>query len=192
MQTDDDELMQRIKKGDMQAFDELALKWEHKLLNLVFKIVGDLEIAKDVRQEVFLRVFQKAKQYKSAGFFSTWLYRIAVNCSIDELKKRKRHKSVSLETQSNYDDADCGSFAETLLDSKPTPYEVAEQNEIADYVRNALSRLSNDQRVVIVLKHYEGLKFREIASILGCPVGTVKSRMYFGLDQLRQILKPFL
>jgi RNA polymerase sigma-70 factor (ECF subfamily) len=188
MQLGDEELMQKVKKGDMRAFDVLVRRWEHRLFNLIYKIIGDYEIAKDVRQEVFLRVYQAAKRYRS-GKFSMWLYRIATNCSINELKKLKRHRFFPLTISHEDRNGEKHSLESILIDPKPQPDEVIQRNEIAECIQNALNRLPDEQRIVIILRHYEGLKFRQIASILDCPLGTVKSRMRYGLEQLRTMLK---
>jgi len=189
MQLGDEELMQKVKDGDVLAFDVLVRRWEHRLFNLVYKIVGDYEIAKDVRQEVFLRVYQASRRYRPVGKFSMWLYRIATNCSINELKKLKRHRFFPLTMSYEDKEGEQHSLGSILTDPKPQPDEIIQQSEIAECIRNALNRLSDEQRIVIILRHYEGLKFQEIASILDCPLGTVKSRMRYGLEQLRMILK---
>jgi len=191
MQPSNDELMQRVKDGDMSAFDIIVRRWEYRLFNLVYKMVGDPETTKDTCQEVFLQVYRAAKRYKPLNQFDTWIYRIAVNCSINKLKKMERHRTFPLTMLFERKDGKRQNLADTLPDPEPRPDEVAQQNEVAEHVRKALSRLPYEQRVVIILRHYEGLKFQQIASILNCPIGTVKSRMYYGLDQLRTMLRQF-
>lgn len=185
MRFSDEELMLQIKDGDTSAFDVMVRRWEHGLINFVFRIVGDVETAKDICQEVFLKVYQKARQYRAQSSFKTWLYRIATNCSINELKKRKRHGEVSLAML--YEENQ--QLEAELLDPNPQPDEIIHQNDVAKHVQTALSRLPHKQRVVIILKLYEGMNFEQIASTLGCPVSTIKSRMYCGLEQLRTMLR---
>ncbi len=188
MQPGDEELMQKIKKGDVEVFDILVRRWENRLFNVIYRITGDFETSRDIRQEVFLRVYQSAKGYRSDGHFSTWLYRIAINCSINELRKRKRRQTIPL----NMPESGEGQTVQSeLLDDSPGPEEVIQQNELSEHIRDALRCLPDEQRVVIVLRHYEGLKFQQIASILNCPLGTVKSRMHHGLEQLRSKLKRY-
>ena len=188
MQSSDEELMQNIKNGDMEAFDILVRRWENRLFNVIYRITGDFETSRDIRQEVFLRVYQSAKGYRSDGHFSTWLYRIAINCSINELRKRKRRQTIPL----NMPESGEGQTVQSeLLDDSPGPEEVIQQNELSEHIRYALRCLPDEQRVVIVLRHYEGLKFQQIASVLNCPLGTVKSRMHHGLEQLRSKLKRY-
>ena len=189
MQNSDEELMQKVKKGDMEAFDILVRRWEHRLFNVIYKIIGDFEASMDIRQEVLLRVYQSAWRYRTHGQFGTWLYRIAVNCSINELRKRQRRRMLPLETYHRSEDGEEQMLQDIMPDSNPGPEEIMQQREMKEQIHRALDRLPTEQRVVIVLKHYEGLKFRQIASILNCPSGTVKSRMRRGLEQLRMSLK---
>jgi len=189
MQPGDEELMQKTKEGDMRAFDVLVRRWEHRLFNLIYRITGDFEAAKDIRQEVFLRVYKAAKRYRPQSQFKAWLYRIAVNCSINELRKRERRRTIPLMMTHKNDDMEEYSFENALPDPNPGPDDVAQQKEMAEHIQNALRRLPHEQRVVVILRHYEGLKFRQIASLLDCPIGTVKSRMRQGLEQLRVKLR---
>ena len=189
MQPGDEVLMQRIKEGDMGAFDLLVRRWEHQLLNLIYKIIGDFETSKDVRQEVLLRVYKGAKRYRSDSQLGTWLYRIAINCSITELRKLKRRRTLPLTMLHQDTNGEQQPLENVLADPNPQPDEIIQQEEAARYIWDALRRLPDEQRIVIILRHYEGLKFRQIASILDCPLGTVKSRMRHGLEKLRMILK---
>jgi RNA polymerase sigma-70 factor (ECF subfamily) len=186
MEITDHELMRKIKEGDMPAFDTLVRRWEHRLYNVVCKILSDPETTRDVCQEIFLKIYQTAKKYRPIGQFETWLYRIAVNHSINELKKRKRHQTYSL--THDYENE----IGDELLDPEPQPDEIAQQNEINSYIQDALKNLSTDQRIVVILRHYEGLKFQQIAEILNCPLGTVKSRIYSAMDQLKMMLKHII
>jgi len=192
MQSCDDELMQKIKKGDMHAFGILAGKWKCRLFNFAYKVVGDYELAEDVCQEVLLRVYQKAEQYRPREQFKTWLYRIAINCSVDELRKWKRRRVLPLGIFHQHRDEEERILEGALIDPAPQPDEEVQLNEITKCVQDALRRLPDKQRVVIVLRHYEGLKFQEIASALGCPSSTVKSQMSRGLKRLQTMLKHLL
>ena len=189
MQPGDEELMRKVKEGDMSAFDVLVRRWEHRLFNLIYKIIGDFEAAEDIRQEVLLRVYQSARRYRPQNQFKTWVYRIAINCSISELRRRERHRMFPLTMSYQHKDGEQQPLENILPDPNPQPDEIIQRSEIAKHIQDALRRLPDDQRIVIVLRHYEGLKFQQIASVLGCPLGTVKSRMRRGLDQLRVFLK---
>lgn len=181
--------MQKVKGGDVRAFDVIVRRWENQLFNLIYKIIGDFETSKDIRQEVLLRVYQSAKRYRPRGQFKTWLYRIAINCSINELRRRERHRTLSLTTFHKRKDGEQYALENILPDPEPQPDEIVQRNETAQCIQDALNRLPDEQRIVIVLRHYEGLKFQQIASILGCPLGTVKSRMHHGLERLRAMLR---
>jgi len=189
MQPDDGELMQKVMEGDMRAFDVLVRRWEHQLFNLIYRIVGDFETSKDIRQEVLMRVYQAAKRYRPRSQFKAWLYRIAVNCSINELRKRERRQMLPLTMLYQNRDGEQQPLESILPDPNPGPDEVIQRNEIAECIRDALRRLPDEQRIVVVLRHYEGMKFQQIASLLNCPLGTVKSRMHHGLERLRVMLK---
>ena len=192
MQSCDDELMKQIKRGDMRAFDILAAKWQRQLFNFVHRFVGEYELAEDVCQEVLLRVYQRAEQYKPRNQFKTWLYRIAINCSIDEMRRLNRHRMFPLKLLHRRENEEQQEPEVALADPAPQPDEVARLNEIARHIQDALRRLPDKQRAVIVMRHYEGLNFREIASILGCPLSTVKSRMSRGLERMQAVLKHSL
>lgn len=183
---DDDELMRRIANDDINAFDILVEKWERRVLNTIYRITGDLESAQDVRQEVFLKIYQSAKHYRPKGQFETWLYRIIINCSINELKRRKRSRMFESLSQVS-DEQRSGDNETNALQSQPD--QEAQGDQIAKLVQDAILKLPREQRIVVILRHYEGMKFAQIASILKCPIGTVKSRLRSGLEQLRIMLK---
>lgn len=188
MQPSDEDLMLRLKDGDRGAFNVLARRWEKPLLNLCYRFLQDIEKAKDIRQEVFLRVYKAAKRYKPSAKFSTWLYRIALNRCLDEQRNEKRRNEIALET--SYQDKAGKRWlqGEMLADKSAPPDKIAERNEIARMVKQAIAQLPDQQRAVVIMKHYEGLKFKEIAEIMGCPESTVKSRMYYGMASLRKLL----
>ena len=191
MEPGDDELMQEVKKGDIRAFDLLVRRWEHRLFSLIYRIIGDFETAEDIRQEVFIQVHQAARRYQSINHFKTWLYRVAINRSINELKKRERRRTFPLAILHGHKDGKQQLMENILPDPGPQPDEMIQRNETADRIRGALCRLPDEQRIVIVLRHFDGLKFRQIASILDCPLGTVKSRVRLGLEQLHRMLTDF-
>ena len=188
MDFSDHELMQKIRDGNIPAFDTLVKRWEHRLYNVVYKIIGDPETTRDICQDVFLQVYQSSRKYRPYAQFETWLYRIAINRSINELKKRKRYQTYSL--TDDYEDEK--KPFDDLIDPEPQPDEIAQQNEINSCVQNALENIPTEQRIIVILRHYEGLKFQQIAEILNCPLGTVKSRMYLAMDQLRLMLKHII
>ena len=182
MATADEQLMLAFGRGDVRAFELLVRRWEDPLLNFIYRSVGNLERAKELRQETFLRVIKARKRYRPTAKFSTWLYRIAVNLCRSEHRKRVRRGEAYTE--------DLGEgYAETrLADSGPGPDKVAQSREVIATVRRAISGLPDEQREVVLLRQYHGLAFSEIAEIIGCPVSTAKSRMYYAMNNLRRTL----
>lgn len=180
----DEQFMWRVKlEGDPQAFAALMERWQLPIQRLCVRMTGDLHRAEDLAQEVFVRLFARRSQYETTGRFSTFLWRIALNLCYDELRRIKRRREESLGLRE-----DC----ETPDGDVRVPDDAAGENERAEIVRQALLQLSEPYRVVVVLRHYEGLKFREIAELLDIPEGTVKSRMAEALSQLHNLLTPTL
>jgi RNA polymerase sigma-70 factor (ECF subfamily) len=150
-------------------------------------MTGDAHGGEDVAQEAFARVFARRKDWQPAAKFSTWLWRIALNLCYDELRRTKRRRESPLE-----DDADEGAPMVSAVAVDPTPDEVLAERERGEQVRGAVMKLNEPYRTVLVLRHYENLKFREIAELLEVPEGTVKSRMAEALAQLSRRLAPMM
>ena len=148
-------------------------------------MVNDIALAEDLRQEVFLRIYRSAKTYRPTAQFSTWMYRIATNLCLDTLAKQQRRKEMPIDA---YLESESEGFDERLIDPSDAPDAVVLKKEIEDRVRSALARLPEDLRVVVALRHYNGMKFHEIAAIVERPISTVKSRMAAGLERLSKIL----
>ena len=184
----DEQAMWRVQMHhDAQAFAELVKRWEEPLRRLGLRMLGDGHRAEDVAQEAFARVFAHRRDFDSAARFSTWLWRIAVNLCRDELRRRHRRP----ETPIDANDGEAEGPGLELVAEEPTPDEAAASGERADAVRRALLRLPEPYRVVVSLRHYEGLKFSEIAEVIEVPEGTVKSRMAEALDRLERMLEPW-
>jgi RNA polymerase sigma-70 factor (ECF subfamily) len=182
----DEQAMWRVQTGDDErAFAQLVRRWEGPIRRLCARMLGDTHRGEDVAQEAFARVFARRKDYQPSARFSTWLWRIALNLCYDELRRRKRRGEESL------DDAGAALLEEVAgsIESMPAPDEALAAREEGEQVRRAMQRLPEVYRGVLVLRHYEGLKFREIADVLDLPEGTVKSRMAEGLAQLARWLK---
>src|SRR3954462_2052294 len=168
----DEQAMWRVKmQDDPQAFAQLVRRWERPIQALCTRMTGDTHRGEDLAQETFSRLFARRKDYESSGRFSTFLWRVALNLCYDELRKIKRRRESFLEEDPG-DTEEPGSMAEA-----PGPDLHLVEQERAEAVRRALLQLAEPYRVVIVLLHYEGLKFREIGELLEIPEGTVKSRM---------------
>ncbi|HEY1173740.1 MAG TPA: sigma-70 family RNA polymerase sigma factor [Verrucomicrobiae bacterium] len=179
----DEQAMWRVQQhADEDAFAQLVRRWESPIRNLCVRMTGDLHKGEDLTQEAFVRVFEKRSMYQPDAKFSTWLWRIALNLCYDEQRRIKRRSETALENEE-------GETVVELVTDASGPADQAEAGERADMVRRALVRLPETYRTVLVLRHYEGLKFREIADVLDIPEGTVKSRMVEALGQMERLLK---
>ena len=185
----DEQAMWRVQSQDDDlAFAQLVRRWEGPIQRLGARMTGDVQRGEDLAQETFARVFAKRKDYQPSGKFSTWLWRIALNLCYDELRRRQRRDESSL-------DGMCGEAVpalEVFVAPEPPPDRSLVDQERSELVRSALMQLSEPYRTVLVLRHYENLKFREIAGALDVPEGTVKSRMAEALTQMGRLLKPML
>ena len=186
----DEQAMWRVRhEDDHAAFAGLVERWETPIQRLCARMTGDLHRAEDLAQEAFARVFAKRHAYEPSGKFSTWLWRIALNLCHDDIRRRQRRPEWSLEETADGEGE--VSHAAELIGEAPSPAEAVAALEQAEIVRRALLQLPEIYRTVIVLRHYEGLKFGEIAEVLGIPDGTVKSRMSEGLSRLAGLLQEW-
>lgn len=184
--TNDEQLMWRVKMSDdPQAFARLMARWEKPIQSLCARMTGDVHRAEDLTQTAFTRVFARRADWEPAGKFSTFLWRIALNLCHDEARRRERRGEFSLDA---LEDNESGGGMEFAAE-EAAPDTHAESQERGELVRRALAELPEQYREVVVLRHYEGLKFREIGEVLSIPEGTVKSRMAEALGQLNRLLK---
>ena len=171
----DRELVDQVLDGRTEAFNLLVWRWQRSLYNFLFRLTGDREQARDLSQDAFLRAYTRLKDLREKDKFASWLFRIAVNQYHSQFRGRPGQESQT----------DHSAFDETLdVASSSSPID-AETRELRMTVRTLIGRLTPEQREVVLLKVYEGFRFEEIASILECPVSTVKSRLYAAFDQLR-------
>jgi len=182
----DEQLMWRVKlQDDAEAFASLMSRWQRPIENLCIRMTGDLHRAEDLAQSAFAKIFAKRADWEPTGKFSTFLWRVALNLCHDELRRAKRRSECSLDAL----DEEGDSQSNFIASEDPAPDEQADNRERAELVRNALLKLATHYREVVVLRHYEGLKFHEIGEVLAIPEGTVKSRMAEALTQLNRLLK---
>lgn len=179
-------LLGRAKAGDIPAFEQLIEGYQKKVFNIAYRMLGNYDDANEIAQEVFIRVFKSISKFKEESAFSTWIYRITTNTCLDELRKRKNRKVISLDEDVKYDDIE---IKRQIVDDKPTPDVIAEKNEVRQAVKKAIDSLSEDHRLVIVLRDLQDLPYDEIARTTGVPEGTVKSRINRARNELKQILK---
>lgn len=185
----DEQAMWRVQMHeDERAFARLVRRWQGPVQRLCVRMTGDAQRGEDLAQDSFVRVFARRRDYQPNGKFSTWLWRIALNLCYDELRRRRRREESSLEDMGGEPLA----ALEAFTAPEPAPDRSLADRERGELVRQALMRLPEIYRVVLVLRHYEDLKFREIADVLDVPEGTVKSRMAEALTQLNRLLKPML
>ena len=181
----DEQLVASLNAGDTDCLGTLVTRWERPLHRFVYRLLQRPEDARDVCQETFLRVLHKSHRFKPGSRFSTWMYQIALNLCRDQMRRRKRWGLVFASSPQHREP-----HIETAPESKEEdPSASVERREIGQAISQALSQIPPQQREVLILKEYEGLKFKEIAEILGCPESTVKSRMYYGLNGLRTELE---
>lgn len=173
-------LIKQVQKGDTDAFSRLVEKWHGKIYRFAFRFFADESEAHDITQKTFIKTYQNVGKLKNPEKFSSWIYRIANNLCLDELKRAGRRKSTSLEAYIEQSGA--------LEGEHPAPDAELQNSELGTIIQKALLTLPDEQRTVIILKEYEGLKFSEIADILEEPENTVKSRLYYGLKSTRRVL----
>jgi len=179
----DADILAQVAAGDIDAYGKIVGRYRGRLYNFVFRFVSDRETAEDIVQETFLRAFRKRKEYRAIANFSTWLFTIAGNLAKSELRRRKRWRLFSLHRD---DDSETGI---ELPDETYRPDKVAESSLADDQIHNAIASLPENYRQVILLRDVEGMAYQEIAEILDCPVGTVKSRVNRARLKLQQKLK---
>lgn len=185
----DEILMARILRGDEQAFSALVARYTHPLFALFTRLLNDSQLAEDLCQDTFLRIYQRAEQYDPTRPFSTWLYTIATRLGIDALRRQKKAAALftSLGDQS-WGKEERKPLGETLSGSGRDPGIELEKKEAERRVRKALATIPPEARLVLILRHYQELSYQEISAVLDCPVGTVKSRLHYAVQSLRAAL----
>lgn len=182
----EDFLIKKAKKGDSAAFSALMEQHFAMIYNLALRMSGNPDDASDLTQEVMIKLFKNIGAFEGKSKFSTWVYRVASNTCLDELRKIKRKKTVSLDAEYETEDGSVGYEAE---DTAPTPDVSAERSELKTIVAKAVSRLGEEYRTAVILRDINGLSYTEIAEVIGCSVGTVKSRISRGRANLKEILE---
>ena len=184
---DEQELVARAQNGDTEAFNPLVYKYQQKIYNLIYRKVRDPETAKDLCQEVFLKAWQALPNFKGQSLFYSWLYQIAVNRSIDFLRKQNRQNVLGFEElPQNADDT------LRMTEMQPSPCVFLERKELEYIIRKATEQLPLSQRNAFYLRHSEELPIKEIASRLGKSENTVKTYLYHARRKLRRLLLPYL
>jgi RNA polymerase sigma-70 factor (ECF subfamily) len=179
MDISDHELLRRYRRGDRSAFELMVRRWDERVMDLAYRITGDPEEARDIRQIAFLRLLRSLDRFNGTARFSTWFYRVVLNLSLDRRRSRL--------ARDRHEGGDAP--GEEPAAAAPSPAQCSERDEVARLVADAVAALRPTERVVVVLRHYHSLPFSEIGGILGLPTSTVKSRMQRALTALRERLK---
>jgi len=185
-------LVARVKQGDVRAFEMLVVKYQRRIERLIGRMVRDTDLVQDIAQETFIRAYRALPKFRGDSAFYTWLYRIAVNSAKKALSDMKRDPLVLESSRALNEDGDETSRVENELSDGETPEGVLASKEIAAAVNSAIDALSDDLRQAITLREIEGLSYEEIAEVMNCPIGTVRSRIFRAREAIAQRLKPLL
>ena len=185
-------LVERVKRGDVRAFEMLVVKYQRRIERLIGRMVRDVDLSPDIAQETFIRAYRAMAQFRGESAFYTWLYRIAVNTAKKALMELKRDPTVSKSALASRDDDEEPSRAENELSDGETPEAILASKEIAAAVNAAIEALSEDLRQAITLREIEGLSYEEIAEVMNCPIGTVRSRIFRARESIATRLRPLL
>jgi RNA polymerase sigma-70 factor (ECF subfamily) len=185
-------LIERVKLGDVKAFEMLVVKYQRRIERLIGRMVRDVDLVPDIAQETFIRAYRAIPQFRGDSAFYTWLYRIAVNTAKKALVELKRDPLVTDSARASRDDDDETSRAENELTDGETPEAVLASKQVAATVNAAIEALSEDLRQAITLREIEGLSYEEIADLMNCPIGTVRSRIFRAREAIALRLKPLL
>lgn len=178
-------LVRRAKKGDYRAFDLLVLKYQSRIVSIAFKFVKEIQLAEDISQESFIKAYRSINSFREESAFYTWLYRITANTAKNYLVSKGRRKESSI---SDFNISENEDFFE--LPTSDSPEQILMAQSLKDTIYDALSGLPEDTRTALSLREFEGLNYEEIAEIMNCPVGTVRSRIFRGREALENLISP--
>ena len=185
-------LVERVKQGDVKAFEMLVVKYQRRIERLIGRMVRDVDLVPDIAQETFIRAYRALPKFRGDSAFYTWLYRIAVNTAKKALGELKRDLLVTESSRALRDDDDETSRVENDPTTGETPESLLQSKEIAMTVNSAIEALSEDLRQAITLREIEGLSYEEIAELMNCPIGTVRSRIFRAREAIALRLRPLL
>ena len=175
-------LVKRVKKGDYRAFDLLVLKYQSRVIATAFKFVKEKQLAEDIAQEAFIKSYKSIDSFREESSFYTWVYRITVNTAKNYLLSSKRRDEVVISDLSQDD-----SFYPEKLDVD-SPQEILKASELRDLIFETLSSLGEETRTALSLREFDGLSYEQIAEIVQCPVGTVRSRIFRGREVIEEVV----
>jgi len=183
------ELVKRVRRGDLTAYDDLVRRYQERIYATIYHMTSNHEDANDLAQEAFIKAFHALKSFKGGSSFYTWVYRIAVNKTINFLKQRKNKTQMSLDNldfQVEHDPA----FVALISDK--TPRREVNLAELQEKLNTAMQKLSEPHRLVVTLHDVQGLSHEEIAKIMDCNIGTVRSRLFYARQQMQAYLSDYL
>jgi RNA polymerase sigma-70 factor (ECF subfamily) len=189
MQLNDTDLIIQAQKGDQRAFEELVYRYDRNVLSITLKYANNEDDAKDLYQEVFIRVYRSIKGFRFQSEFSTWLFRITTNVCLTYKSSSKEHQRVSIDKDFGEEENEFSTRKELVYDGS-SPEKISSGANLGEIVNAAVESLSPRQRITFILKHYEGYKIREIAEMLNCKEGTVKKYLFDATKKLRKKLSP--
>jgi RNA polymerase sigma-70 factor (ECF subfamily) len=191
MSQDNNEIIKKAQSGDMQAFESLLKIYDRQVMNIAYSFRNSEDDARDIYQEVFLRVFRGLKGFKFNSEFSTWLFRITTNVCITYQRKNARHVHESLDREISQNDDDTAKLSDFISGDNTTDSSVI-NSELSGHIQMAVNELPPQQKLAFTLKHYEGYKIREISEMLNCAEGTVKRYLFTATNKLREKLKDII
>lgn len=187
----DRELVERVQRGDQKAFELLVVKYQRKIERLIGRMVRDVDLIPDIAQETFIRAYRALPKFRGEAQFYTWLYRIAVNTAKKALLELKHNPALSEAALRPHEDDETSSVQDELIDTE-TPDAALAAKEIAETVNAAVDALPDELRQAITLREIEGLSYEEIAQLMDCPIGTVRSRIFRAREAISTRLRPLL
>jgi RNA polymerase sigma-70 factor (ECF subfamily) len=188
----DEELMLQYKDGDKNAFEMLYRRYEKPVLDFIYRMVIDASVAESLCQEAFYRVVKSKKKYKATAQFKTWLFQIALNLCRDRLRRMKHRSHLSLNSPVKVQNDGDIELQDLISDPFPGIVENFESGELESLIKAAIASLPEEEHLVVVLKEYQGMQYSEIAEVLNCPIGTLKSHNYRAHQKLKKILSKYI
>ena len=178
-------LIQKSQGGDLDAFEQLLLRYEKKVYTIAYKYMGNAEDASDLAQEALIKAYQSIGTFRGESSFGTWIGRITANKCLDELRKRKKLQTTSLDEELELEE---GSVQKEIVSERDTPEQHTIRQETVHYVQQKLQQMKEEYRMVLVLRELEGHSYEDIADMLNCSLGTVKSRISRARNYLKELV----
>ncbi len=191
---DDTVLVQKCRQGDSAAMEHLIIKYQNRIYNVILKICANPDDAAELAQDTFVKVIENVNKFEGKSSFYTWLFRIAVNLTLNYCQRNLRLGPRSIDEDYNIADTQAGQTLKQVLtdDSSPDPAVVAQNKELCEIVMKAMMKLDENQRAVVVLRDIEGMDYAQIAEVLAVELGTVKSRLSRARANLREIMEAIV